>query len=98
MSPHFGRCERFLLAEVDGQTVTVVQWLQCPEHEPGLLPRLMREQGVECVLAGGAGPRAVSLLAEAGIRLICGVSGDPAQALAALAQGVLPEGDSTCDH
>jgi hypothetical protein len=59
VGPHSGRCERFLLAEVDGQAVTVVGRLQTPEHEPGLLPRLRREHNMHCVLAGGAGPRAV---------------------------------------
>jgi predicted Fe-Mo cluster-binding NifX family protein len=98
VSPHFGRCEQFLLAEVDGENVEILKWLPCPAHEPGLLPRMMREQGVECVVAGGAGPRAVGLFEEAGIRFIPGVGGLAAEALVALAQGVLVPGESACDH
>jgi predicted Fe-Mo cluster-binding NifX family protein len=98
VGPHFGRCEKFLMAEVQGANVTVLEWMTCPDHEPGLLPRLMRERGVGCVLAGGAGPRAVTMLEEAGIQFIPGVSGPPAEALAALAQGRLLPGESACDH
>lgn len=98
VSPHFGRCERFLMADVQGTEVTVVEWMTCPGHEPGLLPRLMQERGVECVLAGGAGPRAVAMLEEAGIQFVPGVSGPPAEALVALAQGRLQPGESACDH
>jgi predicted Fe-Mo cluster-binding NifX family protein len=98
ISPHFGRCEQFLIAEVSGSDVQVVEWMTNPDHEPGLLPRLMQERGVQQVLAGGAGPRAVALLAEAGIEFIPGVSGPPAEALVALAHGALQPGESACDH
>lgn len=98
VSPHFGRCEKFLLAEVADGKVAVVEWFACPDHEPGLLPRLMRERGVSCVIAGGAGPRAVGMFEAAGIGFVPGVSGHAAEALAAFAQGVLEAGESACDH
>lgn len=98
VSRHFGRCERFLIADVEGEQVEVREWMSNPGHEPGLLPRLMVERGVKCVLAGGAGPRAIGMFTDAGIDFIAGVSGDPAEALAALAQGTLQPGESSCDH
>jgi predicted Fe-Mo cluster-binding NifX family protein len=98
VSPHFGRCERYLIAEVEGTDIKLREWLDNPGHEPGALPRLMQEQGVQVVLAGGAGPRAQQLLAASGIELITGVTGDSLQALQAFAQGTLEPGDSACDH
>lgn len=98
VSPHFGRCERYLIARVDGPDVQLVKWLQNPGHAPGVLPALMQQEGVQCVICGGAGPRAVGLLAQAGIDLIPGVSGDPLIALQALAHGTLHAGESMCEH
>ncbi len=98
VSPHFGRCEKYLLAEVNGEDVNLLEWLENPGHEPGALPRLMAQLGVQAVLAGGAGPRAQQLLAASGIELITGVTGDSLQALQAFAQGSLEAGDSACDH
>jgi predicted Fe-Mo cluster-binding NifX family protein len=98
VSPHFGRCERYLMAEVNGTDIKLLDWLGNPGHEPGALPRLMAEQGVKVVVAGGAGPRAQQLLAASGIELITGVTGDSLEALQAYAQGTLEPGDSACDH
>jgi predicted Fe-Mo cluster-binding NifX family protein len=98
VSPHFGRCERYLMAEVSGAEIKLLDWLDNPGHEPGALPRLMQQQGVNVVLAGGAGPRAQQLLSAAGIELITGVTGDSLQALQAFAQGTLEPGESACDH
>ncbi len=98
VSPHFGRCEKYLMAEVNEGNVKLLDWLDNPGHEPGALPRLMAQQGVKTVMAGGAGPRAQQLLAASGIDLITGVTGDSLLALQAFAQGTLETGDSACDH
>lgn len=98
VSPHFGRCEKYLMAEVNGMDIKLLDWLANPGHEPGALPRLMQEVGVNVVLAGGAGPRAQQLLSASGIDLITGVTGDSLQALQAFAQGTLEPGDSACEH
>ena len=98
VSPHFGRCEHYLIAELQDGEIQLSEWFGNPGHAPGALPALMREKGVDCMLAGGAGPRAVGLLAEAGIELVVGVSGDALAALQALSQGVLAGGESACEH
>ena len=68
VSPHFGRCEKYLMAEIEGTEIKLLDWLDNPGHEPGALPRLMAELGVNVVLAGGAGPRAQQLLSASGIQ------------------------------
>jgi len=98
VSPHFGRCQRYLLAEVASGQVKLLQWLENPGHEPGALPALMRDAGVAMVLAGGAGPRAQQLLGEYGIELLTGAAGEAVEVLQALAHGTLQGGPSACDH
>lgn len=98
VSPHFGRCEHFVVATILEGEILATTRLDNPGHAPGLLPELMRREGVTHVLAGGAGPRAVSMLADAGIEFLGGITGDPRAALRALAAGTLVAGESTCEH
>lgn len=98
VSPHFGRCQRYLIAELTGTEVKLVQWLDNPGHEPGALPALMHQEQVALVIAGGAGPRAQQLLAQYNIDLLTGVTGEAIAVLQALAHGELQVGESSCDH
>jgi predicted Fe-Mo cluster-binding NifX family protein len=70
-----------------------------PEHEPGLLPRWLREQGAEVVIAGGMGSRAQVLFRETGIRVVTGAPSLSAeQVVRDFLAGALVTGDNTCDH
>jgi Mrp family chromosome partitioning ATPase/predicted Fe-Mo cluster-binding NifX family protein len=98
---HFGHCEQFALVDADANTKTVKgrQMLTPPPHEPGVLPRWLREQGANVIIAGGMGQRAQALFAEAGIQVIIGA---PAEAPEMLVQqymaGTLVSGANSCDH
>jgi len=101
LSQHFGHCEQFALFETDsgskrvlGQTVVVP-----PPHEPGLLPRWLHEQGVQVVIAGGMGRRALDLFAQNGIAIHAGAAGASPEDLAqAFLSGRLAGGTPTCGH
>lgn len=99
VSPHFGRCESLVLVDVDERTGLVSQEarLEVPPHEPGLLPRWLLEHGVRAVVAGGIGRRARSILEEAGVAVVVGVTGaSPAEIATACAQGRLAGGRNLC--
>lgn len=101
LCPHFGHCDEFTLvdADVDSQTVTKVETIPAPAHEPGLLPRWLREQGATLVIAGGMGGRAQGLFAQHGIDLCLGAPvASPADLVAAYLEGTLESGENTCDH
>lgn len=98
VAPHFGRCEGYTIVEVEDGAEISRETRANPGHEPGALPKLMQELGVHCVICGGAGPRAVGLLAQHGIELIVGVSGPVDDAIARFAAGELEAGDSACEH
>ena len=98
VAAHFGRCEKYILAEIVDGEVTSQEDMANPGHEPGLLPRVLHELGVDHIAAGGMGPRAVNLLAQFGIEAVVGVRGSVEDCLAAAAAGELVAGDSTCHH
>ena len=98
VAAHFGRCEAYTLADIQDAKVVKSETIANPGHEPGFLPGYLAERGVECIVAGGMGPRAHGLFAERGIQTIVGVSGSVSDALEALAKGELESGESTCDH
>ncbi|HOO77495.1 MAG TPA: NifB/NifX family molybdenum-iron cluster-binding protein [bacterium] len=98
---HFGHCRAFALAEVDPEkgTVSEIEYLTPPEHEPGVLPRWLHEQGVETVLAGGMGRTAQMLLSRQGIEVVVGAPSDePEDLIRAYLAGSLQAGDNACDH
>jgi predicted Fe-Mo cluster-binding NifX family protein len=98
VAAHFGRCEAYTLADIEEAKVVKSETIANPGHEPGFLPGYLAERGVNCIVAGGMGPRAHGLFAEKQIETIVGVSGSVAAALEALARGELKGGESTCDH
>jgi predicted Fe-Mo cluster-binding NifX family protein len=101
LSMHFGHCDSFALIDFDSKSAPVArrQEVKAPPHQPGLLPRWLAEQGVNVVIAGGMGPRAVSLFSEHGIQVIVGAPRDtPDRLVAAFIAGELKLGENVCDH
>ncbi len=99
LSQHFGHCEQFLIFEVEDRALSSREDLSSPPHEPGLLPRWLKEQGVTMVIAGGMGNRALQLFQQAGIEVIYGApSVEPEAAVDSYLKGDLQTGDNACDH
>jgi len=99
VATHFGRCEYYELVDIQDGEVAGHERLLSPGHgEPGELPRLMQQHGVDCVICGGAGPRAQSLFKEIGIDFVLGASGSLEEVIAALAAGELESGEDGCFH
>jgi len=98
VSPHFGHCRGYSLAMIDGNAVVGTGYLDNPGHEPGLLPRLLAAEQVQCIIAGGIGQRAQMLFAQHGITCVTGVQGSVDSAIALYAKGALQAGQSMCDH
>lgn len=98
---HFGHCDRFALIDVDPaqQRIICVAEATPPPHAPGVLPRWLREQGVDVVIAGGMGRRALSLFSEVGVEVLTGAPVETPEALArAYISGSLEKGENVCDH
>ncbi|BAF58767.1 uncharacterized conserved protein [Pelotomaculum thermopropionicum SI] len=100
---HFGHCEEFFFFNVDPGTkkITSKEVLKAPPHQPGLLPRLLHEKGVNVVIAGGMGVRAQDLFRQNGIEVVVGVSpsnGSPENIIMSYLAGSLQTGANLCDH
>ena len=71
---------------------------------PGLLPEWLSERGVNLIIAGGMGARALDLFAQKGIEVIAGAPVDtPERLVAAYFQGTMGTtanacSDHGCDH
>ena len=98
---HFGHCEQFALIDVDPETKTITgkQMVAPPPHQPGILPPWIKEQGVNLVIAGGMGARAIDLFNQIGVQVIVGAPSDePEKIVEAYLNGTLETGQNVCDH
>ncbi len=98
VAPHFGRCEAYTIVDVEKGEVVHEERISNPGHEPGFLPGYLAERGVNCIVAGGMGPRAEMLFGEKSIQTLVGVSGTIADTIESLRLGALRGGESTCEH
>lgn len=101
-SQHFGGAEHFAFYTVEGEERTVgeQQLKSPPEHNRGVFPMWLRQQGVTHVLAGGMGPRAIDILNRHGIEVVLGVQGDdPDAVIQSFFDGTLVATGEACnDH
>ena len=101
VSQHFGHCEQFALIDVDEKSKKIIrkELALPPDHQPGVLPQWLAEQGVAFVIAGGMGSRAQGLFQQNRIGVIMGsMESDPEKAVLAHLNGLLATGDNICDH
>jgi len=101
LAAHFGHCEHFALIDVNEANTEIVhkELVTSPEHQPGLLPPWLAEQGVTAVIAGGMGSRAQMLFTENRIQVVLGaLQDDPETAVLDHMKGTLATGDNACDH
>lgn len=98
VAQHFGRCPSYTLVEVDNGRPVNKSVIPNPGHQPGFLPRYLKDKGVSCVIAGGMGPRAQSLFEEQGISTIVGVTGPIEEVIESYFSGNLSGGESLCEH
>lgn len=101
LAAHFGHCDQFAIIEADpaSKQITSQNLVVPPAHEPGLLPRWLHEKGVEVVLAGGMGQRALDLFAQNKIAVRASAAdATPDQIVQAFLDGSLGGGAPTCGH
>ena len=96
---HFGHSEHFAIVDTEDGQIKSKELLIPPPHEPGVLPRWLGELGVDVVIAGGMGRRALDLFSQNGIQVTIGAPSSPPEALVEqYLQGALITGQNICDH
>ena len=96
---HFGHTQSFKLYEVEDGNVVSSMVLDTNGSGHGALATLLQNHRVDVLICGGIGGGAQMALAQAGIRLYGGVSGDADAAVAMLLQNTLDYNPNVqCNH
>ncbi|MGD9604655.1 MAG: NifB/NifX family molybdenum-iron cluster-binding protein [Bacilli bacterium] len=95
---HFGHCEGFACFEITDKTVNKQEWLPNPGHQPGFLPKFLKEKGVNFIITGGMGKSAIDLFTEFGITAITGASGSVDSILNAFLNDQLVKTVTPCEE
>lgn len=99
LTPHFGHAAEFVILHVENEQITEKASLTPPPHEPGVLPGWLHGLGVDVIIAGGMGQRALGLFGEKGIKVITGARGlAPEQLVQQYLTDTLVTGPNVCDH
>jgi predicted Fe-Mo cluster-binding NifX family protein len=92
VSAHFGRCPYYVLVQVEDGDIRGAEAIENPyfsHHEPGQVPALIQQYGVDVMLTGGMGGRAVAIFQQYGIEPVSGATGSVRQAVEAYLDGTL---------
>lgn len=92
VSPHFGRCPYFVLADVEKGAIARVDAVPNPHfgrHQPGQVPSFIHSQKVDVMLSGGIGAGAISFFDQYRIEVATGAAGTVGQAVAEYLAGSL---------
>lgn len=96
---HFGHCEQFYFAEIQNGKIVKEETITPPEHQPGVYPAWVKQQGATAVIAGGIGGKAKDLFAKESISIYAGTGTDePRKLIEAFIDGALSILEGTCKH
>ena len=96
---HFGHTENFKIYEAENGTIVNAQVVPTQGSGHGALAGFLAGRKVDVLLCGGIGGGAKSALADAGIELYGGVTGDADDAVQAFLSGALQyDADVVCAH
>lgn len=96
---HFGHCDYFVVYDVEGQVIKGSSLIKNPPHQKGLLPKFLKDNEIDVVIAGGIGKMAVDLLNQLGIECFLGVEGEASEVIQRYLNGALESsGDPCTDH
>jgi predicted Fe-Mo cluster-binding NifX family protein len=98
VSAHFGRCPSYTILEIKEGKILNREEITNPGHQPGFLPQYLEERGVNCIIAGGMGPRAQGLFAQRNIEAIIGVQGEIDEVIEKFLNQELELGEDLCGH
>jgi len=96
VSEHFGHSPVFTLFEIEDNKITRETNINTPGHQPGMLPKFFHEKGIDIVITGGMGNRAIELFNTYNIEVIVGANGSVKNVIRQFLEGKLQTGESTC--
>nr|WP_233486984.1 NifB/NifX family molybdenum-iron cluster-binding protein [Halanaerobium sp. MA284_MarDTE_T2] len=98
VSQHFGHAPQFVVFSVENNHIKDKNILKNPGHRPGFLPKFLNEHGIDTVISGGMGQKAVDIFEANGINVICGALGDVEKIVVDYLADNLTTDQNACDH
>ncbi len=95
---HFGHTEEFKVYETEDGRIVRSEIIGSDGSGHGVLAGLLSDRGIDVLICGGIGGGAQAALAERGIELCAGASGDADRAVEAYLRGELINTGANCDH
>ena len=95
---HFGKTKEFKIYEVDGNEIENCELITTDGEGHEALAPLLSEYDIDVVICGGLGEGATNALAEEGIHVISGATGDANQAVKDFLSGNLTSEGVNCNH
>ena len=96
---HFGHTERFKVYEVENGEIVNTATVETLGSGHGALAGFLKTLNADVLICGGIGGGAISALADTGIKLCAGVSGEADKAVENYLAGKLESvTDATCEH
>lgn len=96
---HFGKTEQFIIYDIDGNEITASKIIDTNGTGHGALAGFLQSAQVDKLICGGIGMGARNALAETGIQLLPGVTGDAENAVKNYLAGTLDSNpDEVCSH
>lgn len=95
---HFGKTENFKIYDVENKQIVSSEVISSNGSGHGALAGVLAEHAVNVLVCGGIGGGALNALAEAGIEVCAGASGDTDQAILDYLNGTLVNAGATCSH
>ena len=95
---HFGRTENFKVYDVEDGKVVSSEVIGSGGVGHEALAWLLKDSGIDTLICGGMGQGAEDALAEAGIEVCAGATGDTDAAVEAFLKGELVNTGVNCDH
>jgi len=97
VSEHFGRCEKYYLYEVQDRYILKKTEVKNPGHKPFFLPNFLADKGVNVLITGGMGHRAIETFKKLNIKLVTGVRGNAEKVINDYLYGRIKENVEPCE-
>ncbi len=101
VNPHFGQSRSFAIIEINAENRIVnMESVSAAalQHNHAGLAGLLKERGVEVLIAGGIGPGAIQGLEFQGIQVLSGASGSIKHVAESYARGEFVSTGEVCNH
>jgi len=99
ITQHFGHCDYFVVYEIEDNEIKSSHLIKNPPHQKGYLPKFLKSEGIDVVIAGGIGKMAVDMLKNLDIECYINVTGDVSEVIKRYMNNELKHGGEPCtDH